>query len=260
MKAKIFLGIALLLFVILFVPRRAVAQVYTPPDSCLKMIWPNDYNSINNTGSSNPDSIRVDSCFGSPTFGRQFAKKYYAIGFNENYYPFDTILTKNDIKEVADISNKHLALKQILDSFEIQYGNIYFKGLNDYPNDSIFMLSPSIIMFFEKYQDYKLIVEYFSNSIDSIKDVEYDYRAMIPDAIPNDITLKQNIKINPNPAQNYIDIEIQIPLKQNKIQILTTLGIIIYESGFQKRIDVSGLINGLYFLKIENQYFKFIKL
>jgi hypothetical protein len=40
-----------------------------PPDSCLKLLG----NIYGDTTWVNPDSIRVDSCAGSPTFGHRFA-------------------------------------------------------------------------------------------------------------------------------------------------------------------------------------------
>ncbi|TAL70664.1 MAG: hypothetical protein EPN82_01705 [Bacteroidetes bacterium] len=96
---------ALFVFAILFggLPHQVKSQ-YQPQDSCLKMMWPNDYDVLTNTGSYNPDSIKTDSCDGSPTFGKQFAKGYFMLQFQPYYYPFDKVLKPDTIKEVSDIS------------------------------------------------------------------------------------------------------------------------------------------------------------
>jgi hypothetical protein len=49
------------------------------PDSCLKMALPHDPAN----GYLNPDSIRIDSCLGSPTFGRKFARGSFFILFSQ---------------------------------------------------------------------------------------------------------------------------------------------------------------------------------
>ncbi len=45
-----------------------------PPDSCLKY-----YFEIDDTTFFNPDSVMVDSCDGSPTFGVYYGKKYFLL-------------------------------------------------------------------------------------------------------------------------------------------------------------------------------------
>jgi hypothetical protein len=58
-------------------------------EKCLKMIWPNDYHQVWNeewkkwddVGSINPDSIMVDTCKDSPTYGKMFCKRFFTIQF-----------------------------------------------------------------------------------------------------------------------------------------------------------------------------------
>ncbi len=136
----------LFVFAVLFMclPPRAKGQ-YRPPDSCLKMIWPNDYDPFNNTGSYNPDSVRIDTCIDSPTFGKQFAKQFYYIQLPENFYPFDTILTDSMIKRVDDMNNNHLTFKLRFEQLDSVFGPIYFTGHHDNPNDSIFLIITFLI-------------------------------------------------------------------------------------------------------------------
>jgi hypothetical protein len=250
MKTKLVLIIfAGLWLSMLCLPQPAQAQII---NSCLKMIWPNDYDYFHNTGSYNPDSVMVDTCIGSLTYGKQFAKKFYNINFPQNYYPFDTILTKNDIKTVADISNKHDSLKHRFEQLENEFGTIFFKGFENNPSDSIMMLNPWIIMFFENYQDYQYIEKYFSNSIDSVKEIFYGYRAKLFTSVNDELIYKNNLIINSNPVQDILEIKGQMPFHEGKMQIISVEGIIVLETELKNRLDVSGLPPGMYFLRINN--------
>ncbi len=257
----------LFIFAVLFVclPPQAKAQ-YQPPDSCIKMIWPNDYDVLTNTGSYNPDSVKADSCEYSKTFGKLFAKKYYYLKLPQNYYPFDSILTKNDFKNVNDISDNYKMLKNTFDSLQGELGAIYFTGLEDNPPDSIFMLNPWIKIFFEKYQDYKFIEYYLLNSIDTLIEVYYAFRAIQPTNVNEDLINKYQITISPNPV---IDI-IKIDITSNDyglqiIEIFNDIFNIVYHDSCMKlndniimKLDLSFLPNGIFFLKNGSKIKKFI--
>jgi len=72
---------------------------------------------------------------------------------------------------------------------------------------------------------------------------------------------KSLIKIHPNPAQNYIVIQVS-KLKIMNIEVLDMTGkvlINISDYSNQSRVDISNLQNGIYFVRIGNVINKFIK-
>lgn len=74
----------------------------------------------------------------------------------------------------------------------------------------------------------------------------------------NDFTLKtENNLIFPNPAENFI--ELTSDLGFGKIELYNPLGIKIIDTEYQSKIDVSKLITGIYFLKLNEKLIKFVK-
>ncbi|MBI5323875.1 MAG: T9SS type A sorting domain-containing protein [Ignavibacteriae bacterium] len=55
-------------------------------------------------------------------------------------------------------------------------------------------------------------------------------------------------------------IKTKNPLVRDKIEIYNFLGTKQLETEFKQEIDVSGLRAGVYFLRIGNEYLKFMKL
>lgn len=237
-----------------------------PPDSCLKMIWPNDYSHHNGTshGSVNPDSVRVDSCEWSPTYGRMFAQRYFYIGLPENYYPFEPMPDWDDILTVNDISNNYADFKQTFQQLESELGTIYFRkgdpGMTQF-SDSIILQNPWIIVFFEDYQDIDYVEELFENSIDSADYVLYLNQARIPtDIVEENNPEKSNFIISPNPVEDRLTIKAPDDIKNQKIIIYNSPGIEVLRIPYQEQIDVSGLPSGVYYLRIGENVTKFIKI
>ena len=91
------------------------------------------------------------------------------------------------------------------------------------------------------------------------------FRAKLSDFtdIPEQKPTKPNINIFPNPANNYIEIS-NIELSQNNIQIFNILGEMVL-SNYQlpitdyRKIDISTLTAGVYYLKIGNEMKMFVK-
>ena len=87
----------------------------------------------------------------------------------------------------------------------------------------------------------------------------------VTDAVGTDIEKPEikGINIYPNPANNYLYINNQKEVTIKKIMIYDITGKIIKNVNYKKRIDVSGLPNGLYVLKLETskgEYFmKFLR-
>lgn len=70
-------------------------------------------------------------------------------------------------------------------------------------------------------------------------------------------------KLYPNPARDYLyvtSLKEQTNSESNKIEILTALGIEVWQSNaFNGKIDISNLQIGVYFLRIGNKFYKFEK-
>ena len=76
--------------------------------------------------------------------------------------------------------------------------------------------------------------------------------------------IDNEIKIFPNPAKDFINIEINNLNKDSKIQIYNIYGNLYYEqelqSGTMHTISLNNLSSGMYFLKINDKVFKFHKI
>jgi len=236
------------------------------PDSCLRMYLPNDGPVYDTTpggitwhGSSNPDSVMIDTCSGSSTYNHLFAKKWFYIQFPENYYPFDHGLDSGEVRGVSDIDSSHLGMLTRFLELQDTLGLIYFLGYDSSPSDSILMLNPSVKVYFENYQDITFIKEYIKNTIDSIESVDYILRAKQLLDVSEELE-PNGIMIYPNPVVDYIVIsQDHIVSLSSTIEVLSVDGKKVLECEYSERIDVSMLHSGSYFLRINNQTIKFIK-
>jgi hypothetical protein len=244
-----------------FVAGAAYSYFYTPPDSCLQLVCPNDYDPNTGEGTSNPDSVMVDSCNNSPTYTKWFAKKYFFIQFKPQYYPFDIVLKTDSTKRVSDISSSKPDLKKQLEQLESELGTIYFHGhIYDEP-DSVVMDNPVLRFSFERYQDYNYIIELFKDRIDSCLIVDYAVRVMIlVNVIENFEGLSNNsYNFYPNPVIDKMYFNFPKESINEKIRIYSMNGQKIYETIYQKVIDVSFLPPGTYLVRIGDKAGKFIK-
>lgn len=111
------------LLFLLLTSRAATAQV---PDSCLKFVFiPTDTIWHHPT---NPDSLRIDSCVSSATFGEMYARGWFGVEFQ--YYvlpaawgPEDTIIDRH----WSDIDTQYPAARLGFQALEAKYGNFYFR-------------------------------------------------------------------------------------------------------------------------------------
>ena len=77
----------------------------------------------------------------------------------------------------------------------------------------------------------------------------------------NEINNKTSINIYPNPAKDYINIDLNNEIK-GKITIVNQLGQVVKEmniDGKEITIDVEDLTSGVYFINVSNQKMKFLK-
>jgi hypothetical protein len=231
-----------------------------PPDSCLRMILNNDYDNYTQTGACNPDSVRVDSCSGSTTYKKLFAKKYFYLNFKVNNYPFDYQLKPDSIKRVSDISDSKPELKAKFQQLENQFGTIYIQGRLYEAVDSEFWKNPGCRMFFDNYQNIEEILNVFTSNIDSLRVILYRNRALIPLDVEEIGENENNIQIYPNLVENILNLKSLPSSSMDRISIFNLIGLKIYESEYKEQIDVSNLHPGMYFIKIGNKVEKFVKI
>ncbi|MBI5324293.1 MAG: T9SS type A sorting domain-containing protein [Ignavibacteriae bacterium] len=70
----------------------------------------------------------------------------------------------------------------------------------------------------------------------------------------------EKVQLSPNPAESIIYIFADKDIKDKIIQIFTIEGIIVIETEYKDRIDVSRLSAGVYFLKAGDKIYKFVKM
>ncbi len=247
-----------LLVFLVFLLAAGAAEAYTPPDSCLKMICPNDYDIITDTGSDNRDSIKVDSCIGSPTYGKQFTKRYFELHLTQ--YPFVSVIAPNEVKRVADLRNDIADLKQQFQELEQELGTIYFKRNKRDSNkpDSTYLINSVVFIYFDSYQDINYILSRFPEKIDSLDRIYCTARYLILLGIDED-NIDGGVVIYPNPVTNTLTIETNEPLSGGRIQIYSINGQKLLDADYTKTIDVSFLPPGSYYLKYNNRTYKFTK-
>ncbi len=91
-------------------------------DSCLKLLQTPealDYN---------PDSVKADSCIGSPTYGQFYAKGWFVVQFTyfelpAPWGPEDTIIDRT----WHDIDTQYASVRNAFDTLEQTYGNFFFR-------------------------------------------------------------------------------------------------------------------------------------
>jgi hypothetical protein len=241
-----------------------------PVESCLKMICTNDlhdeYDSLSASwhcmGGYNPDSVKIDSCNNSATFGKVFANRYFQLCMNFHYYPFDKVIDTSDVFEIKDISNSKSELKQQFQKLEDKFGKVYIRGAgNEYLETKESILgNPIFRMFFKDYQDIEAVEQYVHKNLDSVRYFEYNRRyANDLTKVTEGIFSSTSLKINPNPAQNKLSITIDGIIPYELIKIYSMDGILVKELNYQSEIDISDLTSGVYFIKYGYQSGKFVK-
>ncbi|MFN5308727.1 MAG: hypothetical protein ACK5C0_04670 [Candidatus Kapaibacterium sp.] len=97
-----------------------ISFAYRAPDSCLKRMYYADGSEYE----PNPDSVRIDSCIGSATFGLLYAKKTFLTTFEHKlmYYGKDTVLNTYYHKTWHDILPQFTAIKSIFAQIDSLFG------------------------------------------------------------------------------------------------------------------------------------------
>ncbi len=225
-------------------------------NDCLRMVYPNEdiwYN---------PDSIMVDSCYESPTFGKWFAKRGYAFKmdvyvFGNEALSFDTIVSWQDISSTfTSIKNGFQELEQIFGTFIIQRSEA--KGSR---SDSLFLLSPIFDLEFQNYHLFDSVRNALYN-IDSISGAGYRYYPGFND-IPEIRNKEANFPFNIKKVDNdrlTIIFNDDFLFRNLNINIYNLLGNQIYQQSINNQeisIDISTWASGVYIVSI-GRYSKLI--
>ncbi len=242
----------------------SIAQM--PPDSCLKMFCPNTYDLTNNPhGDYNPDSVMVDSCLGSPTYGKLFAKFRFTMAFEECEtlgYPFDTVPGYGSIVNLNSLRASYDSVKiryQNLDSdFDFMIykpGGIPGEGKQE-PNEHL--QRPHFYIVFNRKVPVEEAVQKLRELFDGFGSVQnYYMRAGKNFTSINENLAFEKVKIFPNPS--YESIYIEGGVNNQEYEIANSLGQVLIKGNYVGKIDISALKKGIYFISIGMYKLQFIK-
>ncbi len=239
-----------------------ITPAYAVSDSCLKMALPNEGWEYNN-----PDSVKIDSCLNSPTFGKYFKQKGYELVLN--YYIFiKKPITFDDVVTIDDIDSVSYPLvKQSFNRLRQIFGDIKFKRYKTETYDSDFINRPILDFDMTKYT-------LASDLVDSLKATTSVDLAFVGSWFSHNVWVEDgnynrndDIQIYPNPAADFIEISVGAngpsPL-QNDVRIYNVFGQTVLSVGaiheLPLRVDISGLALGMYFVRIGDIISKFVKL
>jgi hypothetical protein len=240
----------------------------SPADSCLKMALPNDYreewdaemNRYDWVGSINDDSVRIDSCIDSPTFGERYGKRYFVLKFD--IYPFDSLLKVSELVSVDKITNKITGLKDDLLRLQQAIGTIYLtKQPHEYwQSDEYLYNNGWIALLLENYQNIDSVLNLLKTEIHDVQIVGFEATVKTPLGGGGDIeesSLKKEFKVYPNPANNTVLIE-RNGVEAADLQIVDITGRICLSHSIQFgetqiQIDISKLPAGKYIIEINNE-------
>ena len=232
-----------------------IAGVYhlysNPPDSCLKLYLEDE------PTFQNPDSVKVDSCIDSETYGQYYAKQFFWVKFTYNVLPRTEIYTPDTIIEYKwyNIDTSYQETRQGFQLLEQTFGNFWLR--EELPNkpDTTLFLPRCLLLRFENYVNIDSIIKY----VNEIKLINYLYYMRRYGSVPN--VEDRNSEINeifiyPQPASNILYIKISKNIIYNKqIELINIEGEIIAKKLilFNESINIinfSDIPTGIYFIKI----------
>jgi len=260
--------LSLLAMMTVLLPLSIINVIASPPDSCLKMALPNDYrqewvadlNRYDWVGSINDDSVRIDSCSDSPTFGEQYGKRYFVLKFN--VYPFDTLLKISELVGVEKIPNKIPALKEDLLRLQQTIGTIYLtKQPNKYwQSDEYLFNNGWIALLFENYQNIDSVLNMFKTEIHDVEIVGFEATVKTPTGGGSIISsFRKELEVYPNPSDQLLTLQIGYVIGFQNIEIYNSNGIKVKEIPYSETINISDLPKGVYFIKYANENINFVK-
>jgi hypothetical protein len=80
-----------------------------------------------------------------------------------------------------------------------------------------------------------------------------------PSSVNDDIYLS-NVLFFPNPVSGFIELPEALLNNNAQVSIYSSIGVIVYQGNATKRIDIRFLSPGIYFLKVKDKVYKFVKI
>jgi hypothetical protein len=227
------------------------------PDSCLKILClPQDSTFVN------PDSVRVDSCFGSPTYGELYATHFFYIKFKYNVLPRPGIYPKDTIIEYTwqDIDTSYSDTREGFQQLEQEFGSFWLREeIPDFP-DTTQVLPRTLLLRFEDY----INIDSVENFVKNIQLVSYgyyrrDYGITIR-VNDGDKVSQVDMSIFPQPAINVLHIRVTNALSDfNQIDLISPEGIVLMTKhiGMNNTVnfDLNSFCPGIYFLTLKTGSF-----
>lgn len=225
-----------------------------PPDSCLKYYFHPD------TTFTNPDSVMVDSCEGSPTYGVYYGKKYFYLTFNYNIIPRTYLAPADTIIEytIDNIESQYAVAINEFTQLQTAYGS--FKFQEKVPNmpDTTSYYKRFLFIIFDSFVPIKEVEEEL-NKFSCIESAGFFRWFGVISDIDELISQTDGIILFPNPVSDIIMINGLDETQAQSFSIYNSFGQKLFGSEFINQIDVSVLTPGVYFLRIGNKYSKFVK-
>ncbi len=244
MKKYIILSILLIIGIIF-----NINKSYAIDPDCLQMLMGNDGATV-----SNPDSVMVDTCINSPSFGQWYVKKGIYIMFSN--YPFAESPIQVNIKKYwYNIDTNLPLLREKMQYINNKYGD--FSIVRKMSNEQVHIEQKDFVIEFENYTNWANIYpDLIDSTTNLIKDLWFDP--------PINLDVKEDVEYKIISYDlNHIKISCN-GLNINNIKISNIFGDIIDSeyllSGNFIDIPISYLSTGVYFLLIDNiKPIKFIK-
>lgn len=226
--------------------------------NCLKLLPNEEYNSW-----FNPDSVKIDTCTNSPTYEKWYSKYGYAFGilnylFKPSPIQISARMTWQDIDSLYDTQ------RQQFEILEQKFGKFTIRRHEEHTNDSMHLAHPVFVIDFDNYNLVDSVV-FYMKMIDSIlcpglknqpyatsvnfeqTENSYNKIQIISNTNNNLIVLLPPYKIKKTLIIDIFD------LLGNQIQHLS----VNYADEIE--INIGSIRAGMYFLRIDNKFFKFIK-
>ena len=225
-----------------------------PPDECLKYYFHPD------STFTNPDSVMVDSCDGSPTYGVYFAKKFFGLVMQYNIIPRTYLAPADTIIEysINNIESQYTDAINEFSQLQTNYGN--FKFREHVPNmpDTTLAYKRSLLLIFENYVPITEVENVLRN-LSSVNTAGFaSWFIFISDVYESES--QNQFLIYPNPVSDFLMIRGLDESQVQSISIFNTFGQKLYEGDLKEQIDVSSLTPGVYFIRIGDKVEKFVKM
>jgi hypothetical protein len=242
---KIFLLITMLLI--------SINLYSSPPDSCLKYYFQPD------TTFFNPDSVMVDSCEGSPTYGEYYGKKFFYMTFNYNIIPRNYLAPADTIIEytIDNIESQYTDAINEFTQLQTTYGSLKFREVLPDKLDTTSYYKRFLYVIFNNY----VPIEEVEDEIIKFTCIESAGFASWF-GVESDVSVSKSntdeIFLFPNPVSEFLMIRGLEESHVQSISIFNTFGQKLYEGDLKEQIDVSSLTPGVYFLHMGNMNYKFV--